>query len=154
MIVEDDKKIDLARLLIDIYEVGYIGHPRLETLLAKNSIKPRDFLTGPQEAEAFEKRSFVGLHQSTLRKVDVIANLADRAHSRQLKTNMTWPQCCSFSDLDCLGDVDRGQRAVGFAADREIAHLALDPAGMRRLRLKTTRTGTLLVLCWRSRSQG
>jgi hypothetical protein len=90
VVIEDGKKIDLARLLIDIYGVGYIGHPRLETLLAKNSIKPRDFLTGPQEAEAFEKRNFVGLHQSTLRKVDVIANLAERAHSRQLKTNTTW----------------------------------------------------------------
>lgn len=90
VVIEDGKKIDLARLLIDIYGVGYIGHPRLETLLAKNSIKPRDFLTGPQEAEAFEKRNFVDLHQPTLRKVDVIANLAERAHSRQLKTNTTW----------------------------------------------------------------
>jgi hypothetical protein len=90
VVIEDGKKIDLARVLIDIYGVGYIGHPRLETLLAKNSIKPRDFLTGPQEAEAFETRNFVGLHQSTLRKVDVIANLAERAHSRQLKTNTTW----------------------------------------------------------------
>jgi hypothetical protein len=90
VIVEDDRKIDLARLLIDIYGVGYIGHPRLETLLAKNSIKPRDFLTGPQEAEAFENRNFVGLHQSTLRKVDVIANLAERARARQLKTKTTW----------------------------------------------------------------
>jgi hypothetical protein len=90
VIVEDDKKIDLARILIDIYGVGYIGHPRLENLLAKNSIKPRDFLTGPQEAEAFEKRNFVGLHQSTLRKVDVLANLAERAHTRQLRTNTTW----------------------------------------------------------------
>jgi hypothetical protein len=89
VIVEDDKKIDLARLLMDVYGGGYIGHPRLESLLVRNSIKPRDFLTGPQEAEAFEKRNFVGLHQSTLRKVDVIANLADRAHSRQLKTNTT-----------------------------------------------------------------
>lgn len=89
-VIDDDKKIDLARLLIDIYGVGYIGHPRLETLLAKNAIKPRDFLAGPQEAEAFKKRNFVGLHQSTLRKVDVIANLAERAHSRQLKTNTTW----------------------------------------------------------------
>ena len=90
VVIDDDKKIDLARLLIDIYGVGDIGHPRLETLLAKNSIQPRDFLTGPQEAEAFEKRNFVGLHQSTLRKVDVIANLAERAHSRQLKTNTIW----------------------------------------------------------------
>lgn len=90
VLIEDDKKVDLARLLIDIYGVGYIGHPRLEKLLEKNSIKPRDFLTGPQEAEAFEKRNFVGLHQSTLRKVDVLANIAERAHTRQLKTNTSW----------------------------------------------------------------
>lgn len=90
VIIEDDRKIDLARLFIDIYGVGYTGHPRLETLLVKNSIKPRDFLTGPQEAEAFEKRNFVGLHQSTLRKVDVLANLAERAQTRQLKTNTSW----------------------------------------------------------------
>ncbi len=80
VVVDDDKKIDLARLFIDIYGVGYVGHPRLENLLEKNSIKPRDFLTGPQEAEAFENRNYVGLHQSTLRKVDVIANIAQRAH--------------------------------------------------------------------------
>jgi hypothetical protein len=90
VVVEDDKKIDLARLFIDIYGVGYVGHPRLESLLEKNSIKPRDFLTGPQEAEAFESRNYVGLHQSTLRKVDVIANIAERAHHRQLKTNTSW----------------------------------------------------------------
>lgn len=90
VVIDDDKKIDLARLLIDIYGVTYVGHPRLENLLAKNSIKPLDFLTGPQESQAFEKRNFVGLHQSTLRKVDVIANVAERAHFRHLKTNTSW----------------------------------------------------------------
>ncbi len=90
VVVEDDRKIDLARLLIDIYGVAYIGHPRLENLLEKNSIRPLDFLTGPQEAAAFETRNFVGLHQSTLRKVDVIANVAERTHERQLKTNTGW----------------------------------------------------------------
>lgn len=89
-IIPDDKKVDLSRLLIDIYGVSYTGHPRLETLLAKNDIKPRDFLNGEQEAKAFEKRNFVGLHQSTLRKVDVIANIAQRAQHRQLKTNTSW----------------------------------------------------------------
>ena len=49
--------------------------PRLENLLEKNFIKPRDFLSGPQEAAAPENRNCVGLHQSTLRKVDVIANV-------------------------------------------------------------------------------
>jgi hypothetical protein len=89
-VADDVNKHDLARTLIDIYGVGYIGHPRLETLLRKNNIKPRDFLTGAQEAEAFEARNYVALHQSTLRKVDVIANIATRAHDRALKTNTTW----------------------------------------------------------------
>jgi hypothetical protein len=90
VIVDDDKKIDLARLLIDIYGVGYAGHPRLEKLLERNHIQPLDFMTGAQEAEAFERRNFVGLHQSTLRKVDIIANILARAQDRNLKTNTTW----------------------------------------------------------------
>jgi hypothetical protein len=90
VVVEDERKIDLSRLLIDIFGVGYIGHPRLESLLAKNSVRPLDFLTGAQEAVAFDQRNFVGLHQSTLRKVDVLANIADRAHDRHLKTSTTW----------------------------------------------------------------
>lgn len=89
-VVEDDKKFDLSRLLIDIYGVGYIDHPRMEKLLAKNHIAPRDFLTGAEEARAFEERNFAGLHQSTLRKVDIVANIAGRAHDRNLKTNTTW----------------------------------------------------------------
>ena len=90
IIIDDDKKFDLARLFIDIYGVGYAGHPRLEKLLELNHIKPRDFMTGAQEADAFENRNFVGLHQSTLRKVDVIGNILARAQDRSLKTNTTW----------------------------------------------------------------
>jgi hypothetical protein len=88
--ISDNQKYDLARLLIDIYGVEYIGHHRLERLMEKNGISPRDFLNGLQEAEAFEKRNFVGLHQSTLRKVDVIANIAGRVHDRVLRTNTSW----------------------------------------------------------------
>jgi hypothetical protein len=51
VIIDDDKKLDLARLLIDIYGVGYADHPRLEQLLKLNNIKPLDFLTGRQEAQ-------------------------------------------------------------------------------------------------------
>jgi hypothetical protein len=90
VVVEDDKKVDLARQFIDIYGPGYAKHPRLESLLALNAIKPLDFMTGAQEAQAFEERNFVGLHQSTLRKVDVIANILARAQDRSLKTNTTW----------------------------------------------------------------
>jgi hypothetical protein len=88
--IADDQKFDLARVLVDIYGVGYTGHPRLETLLQKNKIIPLNFMTGAQEAAAFKARNYVGLHQSTLRKVDVIANIAGRAHDRTLMTNTPW----------------------------------------------------------------
>ena len=89
-IVDDKNKTDLARLLIDIHGLGYTGHPRLETLLKRNNISRRDFLTGAEEADAFENKEFVALHRSTLRKVDVVANIAGRAHDGNLKTNTSW----------------------------------------------------------------
>lgn len=88
-VVDKDRKFDLSRLLINIYGVSYVGHPRLERLMEINNIKARDFLVGSAEALTFEKGNYVGLHQSTLRKVDVIANIASRAHDRALKTNTT-----------------------------------------------------------------
>jgi hypothetical protein len=90
VIIHDSQKLDLARLLIDLYGVGYIGHPRLENLIDKNAISRLNFLTGAEEAAAFVDRNYVGLHQSTLRKVDVIANTAGRAHDRTLATNASW----------------------------------------------------------------
>jgi hypothetical protein len=89
-VVDDSKKFDLARELIAIYGVSYIGHPRLENLVKKNRISDRDFLNGAQEAAAFENREFVKLHQSTLRKVDVLANIAERAADNSLETNARW----------------------------------------------------------------
>lgn len=89
-VVDDGFKVDLARLFIDIYGVGYTGHPRLETLLQQNKIAALDMLNGAGEAEAFDAGRYVDLHRSTLRKVDVIANLASRAHDRGLKTSTGW----------------------------------------------------------------
>ncbi|HTF63339.1 MAG TPA: hypothetical protein VK638_11595 [Edaphobacter sp.] len=90
VVIDDDKKIDLSRVLIDIYGTDYAAHPRLATLLTINSIQPKDFLNGEKESQAFENRDFVALHQSTLRKVDILADIFQRAHERQLKTNTTW----------------------------------------------------------------
>jgi hypothetical protein len=88
--IDERSRYDLSRILIGIFGVGYIGHPRLENLMQKNKIASRDFLTGQQEADAFDAKEFVRLHQSTLRKVDVLANLAERTHGGSLKTLATW----------------------------------------------------------------
>lgn len=80
---------DLARLLVGLYGVGYIGHPRLALIVEKNNISNKDFLTGEEEARAFVDKQYVKLHQSTLRKVDILTNLAERAHDGTLRTNAT-----------------------------------------------------------------
>lgn len=85
--VHDSCLCDLARLLVALYGIAYIGHPRLARLVELNSITDRDFLTGEAEAEAFLRRDYVRLHQSTLRKVDILANIAERAANGTLKTN-------------------------------------------------------------------
>jgi DNA mismatch repair ATPase MutS len=90
--IAEDRKFDLARAIINLYGVSYIGHPRLEKLIEKNDITNTDFLAGKDEAIAFEKKEYIKLHQSTLRKVDIIANIYGRVADETLKTNSTWFQ--------------------------------------------------------------
>lgn len=95
--IEDAKKIDLSRLFIQYYGVGYIGHPRMEKLLERNGIKAKDFLSGNDEAIAFENKEYIKLHMSTLRKVDVFANLLNRAIDNSLKVNSKWYEIYGLS---------------------------------------------------------
>ncbi len=88
--LDERNRYDLSRILVGMFGNSYIGHPRLEKLMTLNKITARDFLTGQQEADAFVAQEFVKLHQSTLRKVDVLANIAERAHNGSLKTLATW----------------------------------------------------------------
>jgi hypothetical protein len=89
-ILEDSQKVDLARLLIALYGARYTGHPRLESLMKKNRMTDLNFLTGKEEADAFENKEYVKLHQSTLRKVDVFSNILGRTLDGSLKTNAGW----------------------------------------------------------------
>ncbi len=90
--LNDDNKIDIARVLIEKYGVQYIGHPRLTKILEKNKISDKNLLNGDEEAKAFDNKEYVKLHQSTLRKVDVIDNVLKRSVEGELKTNATMRQ--------------------------------------------------------------
>lgn len=85
--IDDKAKIDLGRLLIDLFGTQYIEHPRIENLCKKNHITMINFLTGKEEAIAFNNHEYVKLHQSTLRKVDNMQSIILRAHEHELKTN-------------------------------------------------------------------
>lgn len=90
IVIPEELRHDLSRLLIAVYGKAYIGHPRIESLMTKNKISDLDFLVGAGEAKAFEDQEYVKLHQSTLRKVDVFSNIAEMAENGSLQTNATW----------------------------------------------------------------
>ena len=90
--IPEEKRVDLARLIIDLFGVNYIGHPRSTKLMEKNRITHPAFLTGQEEADAFNAKEYVKLHQSTLRKVDVFSNILGRVIDGSLKTNAKWKE--------------------------------------------------------------
>jgi len=93
IVVDDGRKFDLARELINLFGPAYAPHGengRLHSIMQLNHITAKDALTGKEEAAAFENHEFVKLHQSTLRKVDVMNNLLDRTLDGSLKTNASW----------------------------------------------------------------
>ena len=95
--IPDSNKIDLARQLINCYGVNYIEHPRMEKLLNFNNIKAKDYLNGQAESDAFKNQEYVKLHMSTLRKVDVFANILNRAINNTLKVKTKWYEIYGLS---------------------------------------------------------
>lgn len=88
--IDDSKIFNLAGLLHDIYGSGYIEHPRMENLIDYNNLSKQDFLKGEDEAVAFERKEYVKLHQSTLKKVQLITDIARKTASYTLKTKTRW----------------------------------------------------------------
>jgi hypothetical protein len=86
--INESKLYDLSRLLGHIYGWDYIGHPRIESLARKNNMTDSGFLTGAQEAEAWENKQYLDLHRSTLRKVDLFSDIFGRIQNGSLKTDV------------------------------------------------------------------
>lgn len=87
-VVPNDRKYDLSRILIGIYGKTYIEHGengRLHNLMVLNNVSSRSFQTGKVEADLFNNRQYVALHQSALAKTDVMANICQLAYEGSLK---------------------------------------------------------------------
>ncbi|SFH87670.1 hypothetical protein [Pisciglobus halotolerans] len=85
-IIPDEKKIDLAKFFSQRFTKGYASHPRIESLIKMNNIKPKDFLSGKDEAQAFKEKNFVKLSMSTASKVDIFSNFLTLAIENKLVT--------------------------------------------------------------------
>jgi hypothetical protein len=98
--IPDKDKFDLARVLVALYSRSYAGHGkagRFLNICDFNKITDKDALNGKEEADAFENQQYVRLHQSTLRKVDMMANLFERAEDGSLKTQAKWSEIYGLS---------------------------------------------------------
>ena len=78
---------DLSQILVDIYGENYVGHPRMENLLELNGRMNTDFLTGQNEAEAFENGKYNQIRRSTQRKTHEFEVIAMKAGQKSLKTD-------------------------------------------------------------------
>ncbi len=87
--IHEAQLVDIARLLVGLYGGNYASHPRLTRLVEMNSISDMGFLTGEAEAAAFVKGEYVQLHQSTLRKADILSTILDQTIDGTLKTSAT-----------------------------------------------------------------
>jgi len=82
-------KVDLSKLIKDIFGDNYAKHPRLENLMRKNQVSYDQFLKGAKEAEAFDNKEYTKFHQSTLIKTHILEKLFERVAEGRLKTEST-----------------------------------------------------------------
>lgn len=81
---------NLANLVQQMYGARYIGNPKMRRLAERNGITLRDFADGQNEPEMFARGDYLGLRLSTLRKVEVIAEIGELAQRYKLKTDTNW----------------------------------------------------------------
>jgi len=85
--IDDKYKKDLSRIFDDLYGDDYIEPPKLQTLAEKNGFNTKDLLSGEDEAQAFQNKEYVKLHQSTLRKVELLEKYLKHSDGKNLKIN-------------------------------------------------------------------
>lgn len=86
--IPENSRYDLSRVLNFIYSYNFESHEpdgRLLNLARRNHITLKDALKGFDEAEAFDKKDYLKLHKSALRKVDVISDIVELAVKKRLK---------------------------------------------------------------------
>ena len=88
--IDEDRRYDFPRILGKIYTYGYEKNKpdgRLLNLANRNNITTIDALKGIDESTAFDNKEYLKLHKSTLRKVDIIDSIIDRANNEELKVS-------------------------------------------------------------------
>lgn len=84
--IRDRKRFNLSDIILDVYGDDSISHPRMAKLMDLNGGEPKGFLSGENEAKAFENKEYVKLHESTLCKVGWFRKMLLLLIDRKIKT--------------------------------------------------------------------
>lgn len=85
-LIPDTRRFNLSYLIEGVYGRNYVDDPKMLKLMELNDGRHRNFLTGPDESEAFKKQEYVKLHRSTMVKVYWFAKTYEKLQSRKLIT--------------------------------------------------------------------
>ena len=85
-IIPIERRINLNEITADRYGYGYATHSKMQSLMEMNGGRHRDFLTGPEEVQAFENGEFIRMHNSTLSKVGFFHYVIERMLQGKLRT--------------------------------------------------------------------
>ena len=88
--LHDHQLLNLAMLIPEIYGSTYAPRPHLPHLARRNALTLTGFLDGKDEPAVFNRGEYSAVHQSVLCKVTIIADVAQLAENRTLKTNANW----------------------------------------------------------------
>lgn len=112
--IMDEQKVDLSRLLADIYGEDYIEKPCLTSLIKKNGFTLKDYLSGAEESQKFEQKKFAELYRSTARKLSLFECILKAIDSSDLKTNASWWNQHRGDCLCPLNWIHRNETLSGF----------------------------------------
>jgi len=98
--IQDSKRFNLSVLVSSVYGQHYVDDPKMLKLMECNGGRHRDFMTGAEEAAAFENKQYVGLHKSTMCKVYFFKSTYSLLQARKLKTAHTnfWNRANEFME--------------------------------------------------------
>lgn len=84
--IHESQRVDLARLLKEIYGSNYAPRPHLKSIAEMNSLETSGLLDGKDEPSYFARGDTKALMASTVRKVTLLAEIAHLANDQTLKT--------------------------------------------------------------------
>lgn len=104
------KRIDIAGAFKKIYGSNYADHPRLQSVCKLNDISLLCFVTGKEEAQAFQNCEYNKIQNSLFRKINCIHSLMQKCVDYSLITNHTINTSfhvsgcmeCPFHEVNCV----------------------------------------------------